>query len=161
MGRRKVLVCARGHLRTPENTSTSRGCTSCKICKSAREANLTMYQKRRKNQKCVEWAKRNGKRIAQRKQEIKREALTHYGADGELRCAGENCQIVDLDILTLDHILNNGCQERKLRPWAGKGHHLYSRLRRAGYPEGYQTLCANHQLKKEILRLREKVKSNG
>jgi glutamate/tyrosine decarboxylase-like PLP-dependent enzyme len=53
-------------------------------------------------------------------------------------------------MLTLDHINNDGAKEREE---TGKsGFNFYVHLRRLGYPEGYQTLCANHQLLKEALR---------
>jgi hypothetical protein len=54
-------------------------------------------------------------------------------------------------MLTLDHIANNGAEDRK----AGRlGGNMYAYLRKAGYPDGHQTLCMNHQIKKEILRKR-------
>lgn len=66
------------------------------------------------------------------------------------------CGIDDIDILTIDHIDDNGAE---LRRASGKGIHFcgrsfYSWLRKKNYPEGYQTLCANCQLKKEIVRRR-------
>jgi hypothetical protein len=53
-------------------------------------------------------------------------------------------------MLTLDHVHNDGAQHRKLI--GGGGHRTYSWVRKNGYPDGFQTLCGSHQLKKEILR---------
>jgi len=63
-----------------------------------------------------------------------------------------DCGVTDIDMLTLDHINNDGNTDRKVR---GVGSVIYCRLVRDGYPSGFQTLCCNHQWKKEILRRRE------
>jgi hypothetical protein len=42
------------------------------------------------------------------KARIKKEVLTHYGKCGKLQCCWYFCKIVDIDILTLDHIHNDG-----------------------------------------------------
>jgi hypothetical protein len=78
----------------------------------------------------------------------KAEVLAHYGRDGKLRCVWEDCLVDDIDMLSLDHKENNGTAERKKY---GSGLYLY--LRKT-FPEGYQTLCHNHQWKKEIVRRR-------
>jgi hypothetical protein len=83
----------------------------------------------------------------------RKETLTHYGKIGQLRCCWFRCLVSDIDMLTLDHIRNNGSEERRINKHI-VGVRLYRMLRRAGYPEGYQTLCANHQLKKELNRRR-------
>lgn len=97
------------------------------------------------------WRQQNRRLILDRLRALKAEVLAHYGKNG-LCCAWPNCAVVDLDVLTLDHINNDGSLER--RAGRGKGGDLYRRLRKANYPQGYQTLCANHQLKKELLRHR-------
>jgi hypothetical protein len=82
---------------------------------------------------------------------IKREVLTHY-AHGILQCAW--CGINDIDVLCLDHVENNGKEHRSS---LGKmSQQLYRHLRKIGYPDGFQVLCANCNLKKEILRKRSK-----
>lgn len=84
----------------------------------------------------------------------KLETLTHYGKNGALQCCGEGCSIVDIDMLTLDHIDNNGAAHRKVGFTSGaKG---FNRLKKIGYPQGFQTLCWNHQWKKEIARLKQR-----
>ncbi len=78
---------------------------------------------------------------------LKLEVLTHYGKEGRLECASLDCSITDIDMLTLDHVNNNGAAHRKE---IGNGKTMYNWVRKNGFPEGFQTLCANHQLKKEI-----------
>lgn len=87
---------------------------------------------------------------------IKTEVLTHYGPSGVLRCSWTACVVSDIDMLVLDHIANDGAAQRKLLPTSssGRGHELYRKLRNDGYPAGYQTLCCNHNHKKEIIRSR-------
>lgn len=70
--------------------------------------------------------------------------LTHYG-NGELRCmcCKEEKHIV---FLQLDHINDDGYLERKslkAQGSLGAGADFYRRLRDAGYPMGYQTLCCD------------------
>lgn len=81
-------------------------------------------------------------------------ALAHYGPEGHLRCSWPDCAVIDVDMLSLDHIHNDGnIDRRKSRQNAGVN--LYRRLKVAGFPEGFQTLCHNHQWKKELMRRRE------
>lgn len=87
-----------------------------------------------------------------RYRKVKAEALAHYGPGGELRCSWPGCRENDLDVLTLDHINNDGCKERRRVGTSAYGNRGCGRLKKLGYPLGYQTLCANHQLKKELQR---------
>ena len=80
---------------------------------------------------------------------IKREVLTHYSSKGRLCCSWHACSVSDLDMLSLDHTKNDGAEAR--RAGEGGGISLFRFLRKRGYPKGYQTLCHNHQWKKEIL----------
>lgn len=66
-----------------------------------------------------------------------------------MQCVWPGCEVSDPDMLTIDHVNNDGAQDRKIDRG---GHDFYRRLQVKGYPEGFQTLCANHQLKKEIQR---------
>jgi len=85
---------------------------------------------------------------------LKIETLTHYGPNQELKCSWPECTVVDIDMLTLDHVNDDGNLERRGSRYQG-GCGTYQQLRTRGFPPGYQTLCANHQLKKELLRRRE------
>jgi hypothetical protein len=82
---------------------------------------------------------------------IKLDVLSRYGPQGKLQCCWPDCTVIDPDMLSLDHVENNGAEDRKIR---GTGVQLYCRLRKEGYPEGFQTLCFNHQMKKELMRRR-------
>lgn len=78
-------------------------------------------------------------------QNLKYEVLLHYSTTGELSC---QCGEKRPETLTLDHIHNNGGEDRKKNGQSSYG--LYLRLRKAGYPEGYQTLCRNCNWMKHI-----------
>jgi hypothetical protein len=74
------------------------------------------------------------------RKKIKIEVLTHYGK-GRLACM--NCGFSDVRALSLDHIYNNGAEERGKLGKQGTG--FYYWLKKRGYPNGYQTLCMNCQ----------------
>lgn len=72
---------------------------------------------------------------------IKEEVLKQYGT-----CCAV-CGFSDSRALQIDHIDNDGGAERKLlggRYFAG--FEFYCWLKKQGWPSGYQTLCANHNL---------------
>jgi hypothetical protein len=75
--------------------------------------------------------------------------FSYYGPSRVLQCSWPGCRISDMDMLTLDHIDNNGNADRKVR---GLGQNLYRTLIKEGFPIGFQTLCHNHQWKKEMAR---------
>lgn len=83
---------------------------------------------------------------------IKIEVLSHYGKDGCLLCCWPDCNVADVDMLSLDHINDDGKAERDAGIRGGvEG---YRRIKSQGFPKKYQTLCYNHQFKKEMLRKR-------
>jgi len=84
--------------------------------------------------------------------QLKIETLSHYGKRGRPQCCWRNCNIVDIDMLSLDHVENDGAKARKGRNKGGVC--WYSELRKNKFPKGFQTLCFNHQMKKEILKRR-------
>lgn len=73
-------------------------------------------------------------------------ALTYYSG-GPPRCA--HCGISDIDVLCLDHINGGGYKQRKELN-CGAGTAFYQWLKGQGYPEGYQVLCWNCNIKKRI-----------
>ena len=86
--------------------------------------------------------------------DIKLKTLSRYGFNGKLQCCWPDCRVNDIDMLSLDHIYNNGREDRK--NWKSPaGVNFYRRLIKKGFPEGFQTLCLNHQSKKELMRRRE------
>jgi hypothetical protein len=90
-----------------------------------------------------------------RRLKLKIIVLTEYGKDHTLQCCWDNCPVIDVDMLTLDHIYNNGKADRANK--GGKGGYIfYAWLKNRNYPAGYQTLCWNHQWKKEITHRRRR-----
>ena len=109
---------------------------------------------RRKNQRKYYYSEYGHKtsllRGRRRSQKRKLEVLTHYGKDGKLCCCWRNCKVSDIDMLTLDHIKDNGCSHRKTIH--SQGNSFYAWLKARGFPNlGLQTLCWNHQWKKRML----------
>ncbi len=78
--------------------------------------------------------------------------LTHYGKDGIMQCCWPDCNVIDPDMLSIDHIANDGAERRRNGEPSGNG--FYSWIRSMGFPGGLQTLCFNHQMKKRIESLR-------
>ena len=80
---------------------------------------------------------------------LKQEVLTHYGNG---KCACVNCSFDDIRALSIDHIEGGGHKERlKLGKGLDRGGvSFYRFLRQRGYPEGYQTLCMNCQVIKQV-----------
>jgi len=98
------------------------------------------------------WRARNLVKIRQkeklRRESAKLKVLSHYGPNGIPKCSWPKCVIDDLDMLSLDHINDNGNVERReMKLW---GSPVYFHLMRRGFPDGYQTLCLNHQHKKRM-----------
>jgi len=83
-----------------------------------------------------------------RKWRRKQEALTRYSISPFPICA--YCGETDLKVLQLDHIDGGGNQHRKsLKKGKYGGWSFYMLLESQGYPEGYQVLCANCNIRKE------------
>ena len=73
-----------------------------------------------------------------RAQEIIRIRALSFYSDNYMEC--KNCGYDNIDALSIDHIENNGKEERKKY---GSGGGFYYWLSRNNYPEGYQVLCIN------------------
>lgn len=100
-----------------------------------RREKRTKQELREKNRRVTIKRRENGKQQAYNAA-LKAEILTYYGG-GTLACVG--CGFDDLQALTLDHTDSDGAKEKK------KGKQLYFALKKADYPNGYQTLCMNCQ----------------
>lgn len=114
--------CAYGHRYTPENTFLYKG--KCRQCRA-----------------CYRRRARLGK------DKLKADVIAAYGG----KCAWSNCEVCDPDVLMLDHVKDDGARARRETP-SLVGDKIYRFIKNAGYPSDYQVLCANHNLKKEILR---------
>jgi hypothetical protein len=86
-------------------------------------------------------------------QQLKLAALAAYGPNGEVKCSWPGCTVTDPDMLSLDHLNDDGCRHRRLTGQRG-GYAFCALLKKSGYPPICQTLCHNHQWKKEIMRRR-------
>lgn len=95
------------------------------------------------------WHRENRQRdYVTRKERIKKlkvEVLTYYG-NGKLACV--RCGISDVDVLCIDHVDGNAGGRKRERT----GYLFHYRLRKLEFPKGYQTLCANCNLKKAFER---------
>lgn len=94
-----------------------------------------------------EWCKnhmdRNRELNVKERDRLKEDVFKHYSVDG-IKCC--KCGFDDIRALTIDHIDNNGADERRKlfghRMYAGTT--FYRWLRKNGYPNnGYQVLCFN------------------
>jgi hypothetical protein len=88
---------------------------------------------------------------------LKREVLAHYSPKRKLCCSWKKCNVVDLDMLTLDHVNNDGYKHiRPGRKSRVTGRELYRWAKDNDYPDTFQTLCWNHQWKKRIAHLKSR-----
>ena len=63
------------------------------------------------------------------------------------------CGISDIEVLDIDHVNNNGAEQRRIGMW---GYNLYRFLKKNNWPKNdYQLLCRNCNWKKELKRRRE------
>ena len=115
-------------------------------------------EKRRKWNR--DWIKKNRDRYNASKylyrERTKINVLKHY-SNGEIKCA--ICGFDNIDALCLDHVNNDGAKHRRKNKMAGRGitgQNSYEAIKKLGYPDGIQVLCANCNLIKEIKRKRKK-----
>jgi len=105
-------------------------------------SNRTPEQKERRRKRVRLHDKRPERKEYQCKRRFaaKVEILTYYG-NGNPVCV--TCGESRLACLSLDHINNNGAEERRSR--AKYGYNIYKHLKAQSFPSGYQTLCMNCQ----------------
>lgn len=79
---------------------------------------------------------------------VKNDVFSHYSG-GEIKC--KSCGFNDIRALQLDHINNDGAEERRRvgHSRTSAGGTFYRWLRKNGFPPGYQILCANCNWVKE------------
>ncbi len=112
-----------------------------------------------------DWIANNSERYNASKfiyrERLKREVFEHYG-HGVVECV--QCGFSQLDALCLDHINNDGAEQRRLLGISSRGSNsgqrTYEALKKADYPEGIQILCANCNMIKELERKRQKRLQN-
>lgn len=144
MGVGKCEGCGRAFAR---HSADRRLCATCrppvtKLCaRCGTEFVGSMKQRRYCTTEC-----RDGALVDQRKASYRRdrlEALQAYG-DAAPRCAC--CDEGTLLFLSLDHIDGGGRQQRQETGGGG----FYTWLRRHGYPAGFQVLCHNCNLGRQL-----------
>jgi len=86
-----------------------------------------------------------------RQMENMKNAVINVLTDGEGTCRW--CGQGDQDVLTIDHIDNDGANHRR-QLGIGCGKLIYRYLIKNDYPPGFQVLCFNCNNKKEVLRRR-------
>lgn len=86
------------------------------------------------------------RRARERSARLKAEAFEAYGG-ASCGCCGE----VHVAMLTLDHIDGQGSADRGKRGEGSTGAPFYLRLKRAGWPPGFQVLCFNCNYAKHLL----------
>lgn len=129
----------------------------CQVCGDINPLNFVQHRQSHLCAKCWRLKYRDSMRrsVLKRKAAEKIEAFRRYGPNQEIRCSWPGCDVTDPDMLALDHIQDDGAAERK--SYHLTGWEMYRSLKKRGYPDGYQTLCCNHNQKKEILRARQKA----
>jgi hypothetical protein len=77
--------------------------------------------------------------------ELKTIVYNHYGQ----HCVWEGCDVTDIDMLSIDHILGNGAEHRRMI--GSGGIQFYKWIIKHNFPPDFQVLCRNHQAKKVVL----------
>lgn len=125
----------------------------CILCHTEKSQNSRAKVDPRRSRKINDaYAKRERVNQVNRKYRL----MQHYG---EGRCA--QCGVSDVDVLTLDHINNDGNKHRaelvgnrKRRSLGSSA--MYKKIEKDGYPPIFQVLCFNCNVKKHLVQLREK-----
>lgn len=124
--------CILNHEFTPENTTVYKGARRCHACLRIKQRQYNL--------------------------DLKLKALAGYGG----KCMWPGCEISDPDMLTCDHVFDDGADER--RKLDGRvnergsalipGGFIWRLVIKLNFPKKYQILCSNHQMKKELMRRR-------
>lgn len=101
--------------------------------------------KKRYSEKQKEWYLRNCIKIKDRREQVRNLILEHYGK--QCNCCGES----NRRFLTIDHINNDGAQERRklFGSTGGTSYRTDLFIIKNNYPDTYQILCYNCNCGKE------------
>lgn len=88
------------------------------------------------------------------RRKVKLEVLTHY-SKGKPICCEKDCDVDDIDMLALDHTNNDGASHRK-KVGAITGIFMYEWAKKNNYPKMFGVLCWNHNIKKQLNRVKRK-----
>ncbi len=114
----------------------------CKECMQPLEPDSTT--------RCKSCNAKGAERTREFNRKLKMNAFNQYGGSV---CVG--CGITDPDLLTVDHIENDGASHRKMDKLAKNN--MYRWLVKNNYPEGFQILCWNCNMGKQIKRAHAKA----
>lgn len=138
--------CRNGH---PSDRTPSGECRACVIGSQKR------YRERHPGRKLASGRKYRQNNLEKSREAsrnvdfaMKESAINMY-SNGTQMCAQPGCGQCDIDVLVIDHIHNDGNVQRETRHPMG-GSTLYRWLRQHDYPEGFQVLCCNCNLKKHL-----------
>jgi hypothetical protein len=110
-------------------------------------ANMSEEERQKRHRERYDKEKDRRREYARKQGEsLRMTVLNHYGPV----CV--HCGHTDTDVLTIDHIDNNGNIHRKGLPVDGKA--IYRWLIEHNFPAGFQVLCRNCNWKKHIKNLR-------
>jgi hypothetical protein len=113
----------------------------CKLCHSNYNKKQWIKNKTKLSKYRRGWDRRDYNYARNRK--IKEKVFKYYG--DKCICCEEN----NIEMLTIDHINNNGADHRK-KTGCRTGSNFYAWLVKNNYPEGFQTLCFNCNISKYI-----------
>ena len=87
------------------------------------------------------------KAVDKARKKVRIDMIAAYGG----KCA--RCGISDVDVLAIDHIYNNGAEDRRNHLY---GYNLYRQLKKLGWPKDeFQLLCKNCNWKKHLENIRK------
>ena len=127
-----------------------RGSAICKKCNNNKMQIWRENNRRRANAMALKHYYKNPKKhhaaVHKARVKLRLDMIKDYGG----KCV--DCGIIDVDVLDIDHVNNNGAEHRRKNLY---GYNLYRYLKKLGFPKDeYQLLCRNCNWKKEILRRR-------
>ena len=97
------------------------------------------WRKRRINLKGLTGTEQQRKQH-ERSVKFQREVFSHYMTDGKIKCSCPNCEVDDINVLTIDHKNNDGAEHRRR---VGCGDPVYKDIINQNYPDTYRILCRN------------------
>lgn len=71
---------------------------------------------------------------------LRNEIFSHYTTNDIIKCSCNDCNVTDLNVLTIDHKNGNGSDHRKR---VGYGDQVYKDIKMNNYPAEYRILCRN------------------
>jgi len=126
--------------------------SKCRACWNERARDYYLRNKEKLKERTRLWKRNNREKVIEDSKryrgELKIDALKAY-SNGKVECAC--CGEKEIDFLCLDHIDNNGSQERRERKY-GLGTSFLKWLKKNNYPRNarLQVLCFNCNMSKRI-----------